>query len=116
MAERSALLDASGNFQFTLPNQGTYSVVAQGRHWLGKKLTPVTVGAAGASGLNFILVNGDIDGDNEVGIGDYSQLSEAYLSTYLAPTWNEDADLNGDEEVDIGDYSVLAANYGILGD
>lgn len=113
---RSSLLAANGDFAFTLPGQGSFTVVAQGRHWLGKAIGPVIVGASGATGVNLSLKNGDVDGDNEVAIGDFARLSEAYQSGPLDPAWDENADLDGDEEVAIGDYAVLSMNYGSLGD
>ena len=68
------------------------------------------------SGVNGTLTNGDIDADNEVGIGDYSILSGAYNAGPGDLEWNANADLNGDESVDIADYAILSANYGRMGD
>ena len=66
--------------------------------------------------MNFSLTNGDSDGDNEVGIGDYAVLSSAYNSSNGDPNWDATADLNGDDAVDIADYAILSANYGLAGD
>ena len=66
--------------------------------------------------MNFVLTNGDCDGDNEVGVGDYAVLSFAYNSSVGDPTFVADADFNGDEAVDIADYSILSANYGLFGE
>jgi hypothetical protein len=64
----------------------------------------------GVSGINLTLVNGDIDGDNEIAIGDYSLLSAQFGGT------NPQSDINGDGDVDIADYAILSMNYGASGD
>ena len=66
--------------------------------------------------MNFACRNGDCDGDNEVGIGDYAILSTAYNSAPGDGNWNIDADLNGDDAVDIADYAILSSQYGNIGD
>ena len=70
----------------------------------------------GLASAQLSLLNGDCDGDNEVGIGDYAMVSAAYNSTPVDPNWNELADLNDDGSVDIADYAVSSANYGQHGD
>jgi hypothetical protein len=91
-------------------------MTAKATHWLRKKRTGVGVTLAGATGVNFSLVNGDVDNDNEVSIGDYSSLSSAFGSGPGDGNWNPEADLNGDLSVDIGDYSILSAHFGQVGD
>lgn len=95
---------------------GTYDMTAKSSHWLRKKVGSVVVNEDGTTGLAFILLNGDIDDDNEVTIGDYSQLSVAFGSEPGDPNWNPEADLNGDDGVDIGDFAILSQNFGEVGD
>lgn len=59
----------------------------------------------------FAPLPGDIDGDGEVGPGDFSALATAFLSADGDPNWNPDADLDGDGEVGPGDFSILARNF-----
>lgn len=112
----SALLDAGGNFNYstTLP-PGSYTVGIKASHWL-RKNTQTVLTVAGPNHVNVAIVNGDVDGDNEVSIGDYSQLSSAFNAESGDPNWNTEADLNGDSGVDIGDYAILSAHFGELGD
>lgn len=63
-----------------------------------------------------VLTCGDIDGDNEISIGDYSLLSTAFNSEVGDPHWNPMADIDRDGSVDIGDYALLSINYGETGD
>lgn len=110
--------DANKNFSFALSPSiapGIYDVAAKGSHWLRQTLGSVVVGANGATGLAFALINGDIDDDNEVSIGDYSLLSTAFGSDPSDPSWNAMADLNGDDAVDIGDFAILSTNFGLIG-
>lgn len=111
-------LDAGGNYTFTTAQRGTFRVAAKASHWLRRQRpdTIVLDTTKGASGVSLSLRNGDIDGDNEVGIGDYALLSFAYNSADGDPNWNADADLDGDGEVSIADYAILSDSYGDVGD
>lgn len=109
-------LGVGGSYSFdaTVP-PGTYDVAAKGSHWLRKQVAGVSITGAGPT-VNFSLPNGDVDGDNEVTIGDYSLLSTAFGSGPGDPNWDPEADLDGDDEVTIGDYAILSNNFGMLGD
>lgn len=113
----SAVLDANGDFTMStsVPN-GTYTVAIKVSHWLRKAVSGVSITASGPNSVSAALTNGDVDGDNEVSIGDYSILSAAYNSAPGDGNWSAEADLNGDDSVDIGDYSILSANYNLSGD
>jgi hypothetical protein len=113
-------LDGIGNYSFgttdlNLP-AGTYDITAKASHWLREKIGSVVVSPTGAVGVNFSLINGDIDGDNHVDIGDYSELSTAFGSQPGDGNWNANADLDGDGEINIGDYAILSAEFGLDGD
>lgn len=108
-------LASAGSFTFDTDLVGPHFIFARGPHWLRKNLGSVVLGGV-TSGVNGTLTNGDIDADNEVGIGDYAILSAAYGSTPIDLAWVENADLNGDESVDIADYAILSINYGLTGD
>lgn len=116
---QNVVLNASGNFSFDLAGTlqaNAYDFTAKGTHWLRKLRGNVSIGATGATGVDFSLVNGDVDGDNEVGIGDYSILSASFGLSLGDPGYDPMADLNGDESVDIGDYAILSARFGAFGD
>lgn len=116
---QTVFLDGSGAYSFNLGsgiNAGTYDFTAKGTHWLRKLRGSVTVTSSGATGVNFVLVNGDVDGDNEVAIGDYSLLSSSFGLSLGDAGYNAMADLDGDDEVTIGDYAILSTNFGMTGD
>lgn len=109
-------LDSTGAYSVaTALAPGSYDLYAKSSHWLRKKVA-ITLTGSGASGVNASLINGDCDGDNEVGIGDYSILSVAYNTSLGDPNFDASADLNGDDSVDIADYALLSGNYGLIGD
>lgn len=108
-------LTLAGGYRFDTNLSGAYDVYARGPHWLRKNLGSFILGGV-SSGVSGMLTNGDIDGDNEVAIGDYAVLSSAFGTIPVSVGWVENADLNGDESVDIGDYAVLSANFGLVGD
>lgn len=76
----------------------------------------VQLSNVGAIGLQFDARTGDCDGDNEVAIGDYALLSQAFLAVDGDPNFIEGADLDGNGTVDIGDYSLMSWRYGTVGD
>ena len=105
-----------GYFSFKTTRRGTFTIGAKGAHWLRGTNGGVTITNAGAAGLSFSLVNGDADGDNEIGIGDYAMLSAAFNSSPSDLNWLPTADFNADDAVDIADYAILSANFGLAGD
>lgn len=114
----NANLSLNGAGQFTLGgnfNSGTYNVFVKGSHWL-QKVQTLTFGTNGSVNVSFSLINGDVDGDNEVGASDLSALSAAFLSTFGDPGFNAAADLDGDDEVGASDLSILSANFLLSGD
>ncbi|MBS1704922.1 MAG: hypothetical protein JST40_03545 [Armatimonadetes bacterium] len=110
-------LDANGNFTWnTTAVDGTYKIHAKANHWLGHTLNGLLLSGGGASGINFSLLNGDVDGDDSVTIFDYVDLSNAFDSTDVDGNWNPLADLDGDGAVTIFDYLVLSNNFDMFGD
>ncbi|MBX7134544.1 MAG: hypothetical protein K1X67_17880 [Fimbriimonadaceae bacterium] len=107
-------VDAGGYFSFGVQLDGVFNVYARAPHYLRKYVGQFNTSTL--FGLSFSLTNGDCDGDNEVGIGDYALLSAAYSTTSDEAGYDNRADLNCDEAVDIGDYAILSMNYGQIGD
>lgn len=103
-------LGAGGVYSITpTASSGLYTLTMKGSHWLKGGVENLALG--GTATANFSLLNGDIDGDNEVGPGDFGQLATAFLSVNGDPNWNPEADLDGDGEVGPGDFGILANNF-----
>lgn len=109
------VLGAGGSFSIATPVTGSVEIAAKGSHWL-RRAQAVVVPPEGLPGVQISLINGDVDGDNEIAIGDYAGLSSAFGSAPGDPNWNPAADLDGDESVDIGDFAILSQNFGQVGD
>lgn len=104
-------LDPDGRYQTAtnLP-PGNYDIAAKAPHWLRQRLSSVPLTASGIAGIDFSLPNGDLDGDNEIAIGDYALVSQFF------GTSEPGGDVNGDGEVDIGDVAIISANFNRIGD
>jgi len=123
---RSVTLDDSGNYSFNVPfTTGTYDIFVRGQVWLRKKLGTFDLSAASTVLPTVTLVNGDIDGDNDVSILDYIRLSTNYEMDSNSPTWRTQdidaqkpaySDLDGDALISILDYIILSSSYGISGE
>ncbi|MDW8290101.1 MAG: dockerin type I domain-containing protein, partial [Armatimonadota bacterium] len=110
-------LDAEGNYTIPDVEAGTYDLAFKASHWLRKVVEGVVVtGAADVTGVDVSLVNGDVNGDNEVSLLDFGAFVAAFGSTPGDTVWNPDADLNGDEEVNLLDFGVLVRSFGEVGD
>lgn len=109
--------DDDGDYSFaTAVGPGDYDMTAKAPHWLRQRVSSITVTGSGASGVNYSLINGDTDPDNEVNLVDFGQISAAFGSISGDPNWNPNADLDGDGEVTLVDYGILAARFGQAGD
>lgn len=96
-------------------NQQPLTMSLQYRQWLNS-VASIDGLLEDDLGVDLIMINGDADVDNTIGIGDYAILSFAYGSFPGELNWDPAADFNGDDNVDIADYAILSDNYGIDGD
>lgn len=94
---------------------GTYAVAVKASHWLRATRIQVVLNQPYNSGFTISLRNGDCDGDNEVAIGDYAVLSQAFGSLEGDQNYSADADLDGSGEIEIIDFAILSANFGLIG-
>ncbi|MCS6830938.1 MAG: Ig-like domain repeat protein, partial [bacterium] len=109
----SASLDSSGRFSVETSLAGNGSVAVKVTHWLRQR---VSANLSGEVSLSWRLINGDVDGDNEVTLFDFGRLVMAFGSVPGDAHWNANADLDGDREVTLFDFGVLVSNFGIVGD
>lgn len=111
---RDGDLFADGTFRLTAPTDA-FAISLKRSHWL-RRTRLVDTSLGDVSGLILTLVNGDVDEDDEVGIGDFALFSPAFGTEVGEPGFLGNADLNGDGVVDIADYAILSTNFGLLGD
>ncbi len=108
-------VDAAGKYVAqNVPTQA-YSVYVQVGTWLRRTLS-LDLTTNDALNANYVLINGDIDGNNRIDTTDRRLLSVANGSTSISSNWNPRADLNGDGLVDGLDYTILYKNMNKVGD
>lgn len=116
LMEKTGTVDANGNYKVCGPIRGgQYDVLISSSTFLAKKISIDTTNGA-VTGFNVTLINGDVDGDNEVGSSDLSELSGAFLTAEGDANFSANADLDKDGEVGSSDLSILSQNFLISGD
>lgn len=108
-------LDEQSRYTLTDVEPGTYQLAFKASHWL-RQVVEVEVVSSDVQGVDVWLVNGDVDGDNEVSLFDFGALVAAFGSMPDDGAWNANADLDGDEEVSLFDFGILVRNFGAIGD
>jgi hypothetical protein len=112
---RTVPLASDGTFQIVGAPAQQLDLSVKIRTWLRRTL-PLDLRVADAIGLSVAMVNGDVNGDNAINLGDFSLLSAAFRSRPGDANWNPMADLNGDGVVNLADFSILSANFRRVGD
>lgn len=107
-------LDSDSLFLLQVTPQDGRDIALLSSHWLRQVI--VGVDLKGEVWLSFELVNGDVDGDNEVSLNDFAQTVAAFGATPGDGHWNANADLDGDEEVTLNDLGIVLRNFGMQGD
>lgn len=116
VAEQTLHANANGEAFFSEAvsvSPGQYRMVVKAGCWL-RKANVVNLGSDSVA--EFSLIAGDINDDNEVGPGDLSLLSAAFLSTPGDSRWLDSADIDGDGEIGASDLSIISANFLLIGD
>lgn len=113
--ERLVPLDPDGGFVLANVVPDVFDFSVKPSHWLRCTVT-VDLWWGSLTGLTIPLVNGDIDGDNEVTLFDFGAVVGAFGSLRGDTNWNPDADLDGDGEVTLFDFGILVKNFGEVGD
>ncbi len=115
----------TGLYPMQINLRGQFDVVAKGPHWLASRAQNVVISNLGATGANFVLINGDIDQDNAVTVFDYGVLSDYFDKASGDEDWTtvgpngfapKDADVDGDEAVTVFDYGIISDNFDRTGD
>lgn len=127
------LPEANGDYRLLHPKLTDSSNVPVDRyrlsfsnyHWLRANTGVVTFTGGSVSGVDVTLINGDVDGDGEVGGNDLSILSSSFLTAWdgtgdIEAAWLNTpagaADLDEDGEIGSSDLSILSTNFLLSGD
>jgi len=93
-------------------NAGTYDIRFNALHWLSKRVNNVVVPAFGNFIQNVTLLNGDCNGDEEVGAADFDTVVANFGNSSSSGTTG---DLDGDGEVGSSDFDIVVDNFGESG-
>lgn len=120
MATTGSWSPSTGEFYANVPASVTSSYRISTKFGVWLRATYPEAGMPGlAPGSNYqftaSVMTGDIDGDNEVGPGDFGAFSSAYGSVNGDGNWNSNADLDADGEVGPSDFGIFSTNYGATG-
>lgn len=110
-------ISATGVASVTLPNTvslGSASVRVKMSHSLGK-IEALTL-AAGVNTKAVTCLNGDIDGDNFVGLDDFNSLSNSFNLGEGDTGYVDLADLDGDKFVGLDDFNILSNTFNVEGE
>jgi DNA-binding beta-propeller fold protein YncE len=101
----------NGSFSYTTYKRGNYKLSIKPSHWLRKGSATFAIGRVGASLPSFFCINGDLDGDNEVGPGDFEIVVADFGNSAPTP-----GDLDGDGETGPSDFEYVVQYFGTPGD
>lgn len=105
-----AVLDSKGEFEVSTSQRGIFTIGAKASKWLSKAFLNQEISNSGVHHLQFGNIIGDIDGDNEIGPGDF----EAIVNNFGEV--NALVDLDGDGEVGPSDFELVVAGFGTSGE
>ncbi len=110
----SALLNSDGTFRAYITRKVDANVWIKADTTLAKSININTTNGD-VGGVNATLVNGDINNDNRVDIGDLLILIARYNQRQDNANYLETADLTNDGSNDIADLLILIRNYNQTG-
>ena len=111
----SVSVAANGSFTAQNVPAEAYSVYIQTGTWLRRTLS-LNLTTTDVTNADYVLINGDVDGNNRIDISDLRLLTAARGAVPGDSNWNPRADLNGDGSVDDADFAIFYKNYGKIGD
>ena len=114
LVRRVVNTSSDGSYSLNLGvGAGTYDISAKAEGFLRQTLQNVTVPS---TSVNFSLLAGDCDGDNDVDLEDFNILAASFGSVQGDPNYNSSCDFNGNGAVDLPDFALLAGNFLQTGD
>ncbi|MFA5865320.1 MAG: S8 family serine peptidase [Phycisphaerae bacterium] len=112
---QTTTLDSGSTYSVTtgLP-PGLYDLSVKKSPWLRQTKTNVDL-LAGSNTVNFTLINGDCDGNDEVTSTDLSVVLAAMDTVSPSPNWDPTADLDGDLNITSADLSIVLLSMDQMG-
>jgi hypothetical protein len=101
-----------GTFSFTSLTDDTYVFTIEMPRYLDASAEVVVAGGT-LTLTPVLLLGGDVDDDDVIGVNDASAIGGAFWTTPSDGLWNANADINDDSRVDILDLVLMGGNYGL---
>lgn len=96
---------------------GTFDVHVKGLHSIQSARANITLTANSTADIDMkTQVDGDVDGDNCVGVSDFAVVQSMLGASSATPGFNPAADLNNDGVVTMSDISLLRSGFDMCGD
>jgi hypothetical protein len=112
----SGTVDGSGNFAVSGLPVGTFDLYVKADGFLQIVAANQSL-SAGANAVNFgTLLAGDLDGNNQVDINDFTLFSPSFNSQTGDANYQQLADFNCDGFVDINDFTLFSPQFNTAGD
>ena len=105
-----------GHYTFPTFQSGPVRVWTKGEHWLAQQTNQFLVAPGSTTGVDFMLLNGDADGNNMVDSDDFDALVSGFGASPGSPNYAEPIDFNESGLIDSDDFDILVANFGNAGD
>lgn len=101
---------SNGAFSVKTSRRGLTSVGIQGTHWL-RTTGSVNITNDGGTISPISMMNGDCDGNNDVGTDDYLIINASFDLSLGDSGYDARGDLTGDDYVGTDDYLILNKNF-----
>lgn len=105
-----------GQYTFPTFQSGLVRVWTKDDHWLAQATTQFLIGPGSTTGVDFILMNGDADGNNVIDSDDFDALVYGFGASTGSPNYAEPIDFNESGIIDSDDFDILVAGFGNAGD
>ncbi|NRB49880.1 MAG: putative Ig domain-containing protein [Saprospiraceae bacterium] len=116
VASYTTTADAAGSMTITDITPGTYQVAVKRAGFL-QRVQVITLTEGANSATIAELLAGDANGDNSVGLEDFSLLSGVFNTTNVNPESPTNyVDFNGDGSTGLEDFSLLSGNFNVEGE
>ena len=98
-------LASDGSYSVTTHLPGSVDVLAKATHWLRGLDAGVSTNGGNVSGVDFFLINGDVDQDNSVNLIDLGDVLTDFAMS------GSPADVDGSGQVNLIDLGIVLTNF-----
>ncbi len=114
---RSVVPASNGTWSYSFPTdlRGNYTLYASTGGFL-RQGRPIALSSTNVSGMDFTLVNGDVDMSGEIDAADIDLVISGFGSQPSDPNYIPFTDVDHSLEVDAADIDIVIGNFGSISD